>query len=222
MPLASVLLTLLGAAHADTITLDTGAAIQGDLARFEFGGDCQISVTEGDLAGVIIIVPCQRVESFARTGQRMPSAIGVTEPDGATTVRGNGESAVATAPAAILPVATVGSVVVAPSGRAPPENARLPGSSGAAAAPTAALTTTAAPTPAAAPPASTPVAGALAVSPVTESPFDDDGFFDEDAAGAAIPVDSGPIGAPPAALQPRSAPSLTPEDTSSPRRTVQF
>ena len=191
---ASVIVTfvLVAPARADTITLDTGAAIQGELARFEFGGDCQISVTEGPLTGVIIIVPCQRVESFARTGQRMPSAIGVSEPDGASSVRGSSQSATAGAPAAIRPVATV------------------------AAAPTTAASTTAAPTTAA------PTEGTLVLSPVSASLFSDDGFFDEDAAGAAIPVDDAPTAAPPAALQPRSAPSLSPEEPSSPRRTVQF
>lgn len=201
LPLTASLL-----ARADTITLDTGATIQGDLARFEFGGDCQISVTEGELKGVIVIVPCQRVESFARTTQRLPSAIRVSEPDGSATVRGSGDSATAAGPATILPVATVGSVVVAPSGRPPPGNARLP---------------------AAAPPDATPPDGAegpLVASPMTSSPFDDDGFFDEEAAGAAIPVDDLDPSAPPATLQPRSTPSLIApaDEASTPRRTVQF
>lgn len=61
--------TLLAAmALADTITLDSGAVIEGDLARYEMGGDCQVSVTEGPLVGVIVIVPCHRVQAFVRTG----------------------------------------------------------------------------------------------------------------------------------------------------------
>ncbi|MFZ5480349.1 MAG: hypothetical protein ACOZNI_26530 [Myxococcota bacterium] len=67
-------------ALADTILLDTGAAIDGDLARWEFGGDCQISVTEGGLVGAIVIVPCHRVQSFVRTGDRTPVPIGIEEP----------------------------------------------------------------------------------------------------------------------------------------------
>ncbi|MBM4368477.1 MAG: hypothetical protein FJ102_19840 [Deltaproteobacteria bacterium] len=60
--------TLLAAmALADTITLDSGAIIEGDLARYEMGGDCQVSVTEGPLVGVIVIVPCHRVLAFVRT-----------------------------------------------------------------------------------------------------------------------------------------------------------
>ena len=39
-------LALIVSAFADSITLDTGATIEGDLAHYEFGGDCQISVTE--------------------------------------------------------------------------------------------------------------------------------------------------------------------------------
>jgi hypothetical protein len=81
-------------ALADSITLDSGATIEGDLARYEFGGDCQISVTDGELAGVILIVPCHRVQSFVRTAVRAPVPIGLAEElaveevplDGAATV----------------------------------------------------------------------------------------------------------------------------------------
>jgi hypothetical protein len=66
-------------AHADSITLDTGATIEGDLARYELGGDCQLSVTEGELSGVILIVPCHRVQSFMRTAVRTPVPIGLEE-----------------------------------------------------------------------------------------------------------------------------------------------
>jgi hypothetical protein len=78
MPLALlVALALAPRAHADTVTLDTGAVIEGDLAHYEFGGDCQISVTEGSFTGVILIVPCHRVESFVRTAVRTPVPIGL-------------------------------------------------------------------------------------------------------------------------------------------------
>jgi len=72
-----MILLLAAFALADSITLDTGATIEGDLARYEFGGDCQVSVTEGDLAGVIVIVPCHRVSSFVRTNVRAPVPIGL-------------------------------------------------------------------------------------------------------------------------------------------------
>ncbi|MES2637930.1 MAG: hypothetical protein V4850_00545 [Myxococcota bacterium] len=70
-------LAVLAPARADSITLDSGATIEGDLARYEFGGDCQLSVTEGPLTGVIVIVPCHRVQSFMRTSVRTPVAIGL-------------------------------------------------------------------------------------------------------------------------------------------------
>jgi len=60
---------------ADTITLDTGATLQGELAQYEAGGDCQIKITEGELRQVIIIVPCYRVQSFMRTSQHLPVAV---------------------------------------------------------------------------------------------------------------------------------------------------
>lgn len=125
LPLGLVAL-LLPTARADAITLDTGAVIQGDLARFEFGGSCQISVTEGDLTGVIVTVPCQRVTSFVRTNPNLPA---VSRDEGAEA------PAVAPPPAAAL-VSTVAPAdgaagVVAPTAaptatRGAP-NARLPG-----------------------------------------------------------------------------------------------
>ncbi|MDP2317094.1 MAG: hypothetical protein Q8P41_29650 [Pseudomonadota bacterium] len=74
-----LLASLAAPAFADSITLDTGATIEGDLARYEFGGDCQLSVTEGELTGVILIVPCHRVQSFMRTAVRTPVPIGLEE-----------------------------------------------------------------------------------------------------------------------------------------------
>jgi hypothetical protein len=75
-------LAVLAPARADSITLDSGATIEGDLARYEFGGDCQLSVTEGPLTGVIVIVPCHRVQSFMRTSVRTPVAIGLDKEAG--------------------------------------------------------------------------------------------------------------------------------------------
>jgi hypothetical protein len=75
-------LALAGTALADTITLDTGAAIEGDLARYELGGDCQISVTEGALQGVIVIVPCHRVRAFVRLDSVPPAPLAPMEPEG--------------------------------------------------------------------------------------------------------------------------------------------
>jgi hypothetical protein len=72
-------LASLTTARADVLTLDSGATIEGDLARYEFGGDCQIGVTEGELLGAIVIVPCQRVVSFVRTEVRTSEIIAVVD-----------------------------------------------------------------------------------------------------------------------------------------------
>jgi hypothetical protein len=67
---------VLAAARADTITLDTGGVVEGELARFEHGGDCHVSVDDGPLQGAIVIVPCYRVVSFQRTSRAPPPAVG--------------------------------------------------------------------------------------------------------------------------------------------------
>lgn len=114
-----MLLALVLSAAADTITLDTGAVIEGDLARYEFGGDCQVSVTEGQLSGVILIVPCHRVESFMRTTVRTPVAIGSVKAEKSVT------AAVAAAPvverpeAATVPVEPVAEALAPIAGPIP-------------------------------------------------------------------------------------------------------
>ncbi|MEL6343520.1 MAG: hypothetical protein AAFV53_10325 [Myxococcota bacterium] len=54
-------------ARADTFTLDNGATIEGVLAEYNMSGSCQISVDEGDLAGAILVIPCERISRFERT-----------------------------------------------------------------------------------------------------------------------------------------------------------
>jgi hypothetical protein len=66
-----MVLLLLSAALADSVTLDNGVVLQVDLARYELHGDCQMSVMEGELTGAILIVPCQRVRSFERTAEAL-------------------------------------------------------------------------------------------------------------------------------------------------------
>lgn len=51
-------------AQADTFTLDNDATINGVLASYAMGGSCQISVQDGDLAGTLIILPCDRIVRF--------------------------------------------------------------------------------------------------------------------------------------------------------------
>lgn len=75
-----MLALLASLALADTITLDTGAVVEGDLARYELGGDCQVSVTEGPLTGVILIAPCHRVLAFVRSPHAAPQVLAAIEP----------------------------------------------------------------------------------------------------------------------------------------------
>ena len=60
-------LALLVLARADSITLDTGAVVEGDLSRYQQGGNCEVVVTQGELMGVTLSVPCYRLQSFVRT-----------------------------------------------------------------------------------------------------------------------------------------------------------
>ncbi len=92
-------------AYADTITLDTGAVVEGDLNRYEHGGDCEVKVTGGDLEGVVLIAPCFRVQSFVRT-ERAPVAVARFEPppvSAAVPAGASGGEGVVVADAAPLP-----------------------------------------------------------------------------------------------------------------------
>ncbi len=40
-------------AFADTVTLDNGTLLAADLAGYELDGDCQMTMTEGELKGGI-------------------------------------------------------------------------------------------------------------------------------------------------------------------------
>ena len=59
-------LTMAMTASADTFTLDNGAVIEGQMVVYSYGGECQMSITEGDLVGSIVLIPCDRITSFAR------------------------------------------------------------------------------------------------------------------------------------------------------------
>lgn len=61
-----ILALLASLAFADTLTLDNGAVVEGELAAYQYGGDCHISVTDGDLAGAIVTLPCERLTRFER------------------------------------------------------------------------------------------------------------------------------------------------------------
>ena len=54
-------------ANADTFTLDSGAVIEGEMVVYNYGGECQMSVMDGDLVGAIVLIPCERIVSFSKT-----------------------------------------------------------------------------------------------------------------------------------------------------------
>ena len=54
-------------ANADTFTLDSGAVIEGEMVVYNYGGECQMSVMDGDLVGAIVLIPCDRIVSFSKT-----------------------------------------------------------------------------------------------------------------------------------------------------------
>ncbi len=80
LPLLPLLTLLASPAFADSITIDTGATIDADLARYEADGDCQLSVTDGELIGVIVILPCSRIVAFQRTERPKPIVYGAVLP----------------------------------------------------------------------------------------------------------------------------------------------
>lgn len=69
----------LSLAFADSLTLDSGATLQGELAVYQYGGDCQISVSEGELRGAIVIVPCAHINRLERSAD--PAVATVVAPE---------------------------------------------------------------------------------------------------------------------------------------------
>ena len=61
-----LLVALLGEALADTITLDSGQALEGTLTHYEIRGSCNIHVDSGGLAGADVVLPCSQVVRMER------------------------------------------------------------------------------------------------------------------------------------------------------------
>jgi hypothetical protein len=61
-----LLVALLGEALADTITLDSGEALEGTLTHYEIRGSCNIHVDSGGLAGADVVLPCAQVVRMER------------------------------------------------------------------------------------------------------------------------------------------------------------
>lgn len=61
-------------ANADSLQLDNGAKLVGQLAAYEAGGTCRIAVGAGDLAGTEVVLPCARIVRFERDPDDAPIA----------------------------------------------------------------------------------------------------------------------------------------------------
>jgi len=60
-----VLLTT--AAMADSFTLDNDVTVEGVMTEYNLEGSCHIALSEGDLSGAVVILPCERIVQFVRT-----------------------------------------------------------------------------------------------------------------------------------------------------------
>ncbi|RME28926.1 MAG: hypothetical protein D6798_01260, partial [Deltaproteobacteria bacterium] len=77
-------------AAADTFTLANGSTVEGTLATYELGGNCQIFVAKGEVRGATLLLPCDQILSFTRTVDD------AAPPDGRATT---GAASVSAAPA---------------------------------------------------------------------------------------------------------------------------
>ena len=115
--MTSALLMMLSLAHADVLTLDNGALLEGHLDHFEHDGECVIGVDGGPLAGTLVVVSCARVVRFERgldepVGEAV-AVVGmppVAEPQNTVT-----EAIAATEPVALAAVVSPMAATEAPS-----------------------------------------------------------------------------------------------------------
>ncbi len=77
-----MLVVLVGEVLADTITLDSGAALEGTLTHYEIRGTCNIHVDDGNLSGADVVLPCERLIRMERSIAAQTAAM----PDGALLV----------------------------------------------------------------------------------------------------------------------------------------
>jgi len=66
-----VLALMANVALADRVELESGAVLEARMSAFDRDGDCALTVTEGELAGAMVVVPCAEVVRF----QQAPSAV---------------------------------------------------------------------------------------------------------------------------------------------------
>lgn len=96
---------LLSPARADSFKLANGSLVEGTLATYELGGNCQIFVASGPVRGATLLLPCAEIQAFSRTSPA--AAFGGLEVE---EVR---------APAALAPLAEPAPVAAPPPPAAP-------------------------------------------------------------------------------------------------------
>ena len=101
-----LLVVLLGEALADTITLDSGTAIEGTLTHYEIRGSCNIHVDSGGLAGADVVLPCSQVVRMERVavvelGQTTINGSAIVVPDDVAPVEELAAPLVTLAPMAV-------------------------------------------------------------------------------------------------------------------------
>ncbi|MCK6505172.1 hypothetical protein L6R53_17535 [Myxococcota bacterium] len=68
-----LLATLTSPAHADAFRLANGSVVEGTLATYELGGNCQIFVAAGPVRGATLLLPCAEILAFQRPGAEAPA-----------------------------------------------------------------------------------------------------------------------------------------------------
>lgn len=84
-----LLASLTAPAHADAFRLANGSVVEGTLATYELGGNCQIFVAAGPVRGATLLLPCAEILAFQRPGAEAPalvSAVPATAPAAALAV----------------------------------------------------------------------------------------------------------------------------------------
>lgn len=73
-----VLAAALSPAHADAFRLANGSTVEGTLATYELGGNCQIFVASGPVRGATLLLPCTEILSMSRPGAEAPALAATT------------------------------------------------------------------------------------------------------------------------------------------------
>lgn len=75
-----LLAALAAPASADTFELANGSSIEGTLATYELGGNCQIFVSSGPVRGATLLLPCTEIVAMQRAGARVQPGAALAAP----------------------------------------------------------------------------------------------------------------------------------------------